>query len=163
MKENHVIDILEGAPLAGLTDNQLATVRLHIEGCPACRNAFEAAEFSTMLIRTRASEVITPSPFFHTKVLATLRERQANENVPVIWRLWKTAGALVSSMALTTAALAVFSLVVPGPSTYKDETATLNSYSAEGIILGQDQGDEQMTYDQVLSTIYADEFEGKQQ
>lgn len=163
MNDNHIIDILEGAPFTSLTDSQMATVRLHIEGCAACRSAFRTAEFSTMMIRKRASEVIDPPPFFQTRVMAALKERQALDNVPAIWRLWKSAGALVSSMALTTAALAVLSFVVPGPSTYTDTTATLNSYSADGVILGQDQGDDQMTYDQVLSTIYADDDEGKQQ
>jgi predicted anti-sigma-YlaC factor YlaD len=161
VQENHVIEILESAPLQSLTDDQMAIVRAHVEGCAACRSALRAAEFSTMLIRKRATEVVEPPAFFQTRVMAALRERKADDSAPVIWRLWKTAGALVSSMALTTAALAVLSVVAPGPSGYTEETATLNSYSAEGIIMGQDQAEEQITYEQVLSTIYADENEVK--
>jgi hypothetical protein len=87
------------------------------------------------------------------------RERQAIENTPVLSRLWKSAGALVSSMAVTTAALAALSFVIPAPiSASADETAT--AYSAESVLLGQ-TSDDQMSYDQVLSTIYVDGDEGK--
>ena len=90
--------------------------------------------------------------------MAALREQQAVESVPAMLRLWKSARALVSSMAVTTAALAVLSFVLPGPAVADDQTAS--AYSAESVIM--DQGsDEQMSYEQVLSTIYAEEDEAK--
>jgi hypothetical protein len=106
------------------------------------------------VIKNRTQTVIEPSPFFQTRVLAALRERQAEENVPALRRLWKSAGALVSSMAVATVALAALSFTVPtlGPTT--EQTAT--AYSAESVLL--DQGDDdQVTYEQVLSAIYEDD------
>src|SRR5882672_5516397 len=100
MKEKHIIEMLEKGPLASLTENEVRMISAHAEICLACRSAYEAARISTLLIKERAAETMEPSPFFQTRVLAALREQQANNNVPVLSRLWKSAGALVSSMAL---------------------------------------------------------------
>jgi hypothetical protein len=160
MNTTHIIEILEESPLSRLSENELLAVRRHVEDCLPCQRAFTAAQLSTALIKERAVEVIEPSPFFQTRVLAALREQQA-ENVPVLWRLWKSAGALVSTMALTTAALAVLSFVVPATTTSPETTATLIPSSAETVVFNQDQNDDQMSDDQVLSTIYADPDEGR--
>ena len=121
---------------------------------------FAVRRVEAQVIRERAAAVIEPSPFFQTRVLAALREQQAN-NVPVLGRLWKSAGALVSSMALTTATLAVLSFVVPGTTTSPETTATLIPSSAEAVVFNQDQSYDQMTDDQVLSTIYVDPEEAR--
>jgi len=143
-----------------LSESELLVVRSHAETCSDCRHAFEAAQLSTLLIRERSLEIIEPSPFFQTRVLAALREQQA-ENVPVLSRLWKSAGALVSTLALTTAALAVLSFVAPTASTSQETTATLIPLSAETVVFNQDQGDDQMSDDQVLGTIYEEPDEGR--
>ena len=159
MNQKHIIEILDNAPLASLSASEMTTVRSHVQECLSCRSAFEAAQLSTLAIKERVQVTIEPSPFFQTKVLAALRERQATESVPAVWRLWKSAGALVSSMAVTTAALAVLSFIVPAAVTpvYED-TGTVSL--AEAIIF--DQGnDEPLSYEQVLSTIYDDDDEAK--
>ena len=159
MKVEHIIDILDSAPLNSLSAEQVQIVQTHIQVCTSCDSAYQAASVSSLVIRERAQAAIEPSPFFQTKVMASWRELQAAENVPVLSRLWKSAGALVSSMAMTTAALAAVSFFVAAPATpASDETAT--AYSAESVLLGQ-AADDQMSYDQVLSTIYVDGDEGK--
>ncbi len=159
MKDEHVIEILDSAPFASLAEEQLLVVRSHSQDCVECGNAYRAAVLSSAVIKERVQASIEPSPFFQTRVLAALRERQAAENVPVLARLWKSAGALVSSMAVTTAALAALSFMVasPGTPTY-EQTAT--AYSAESVLLDQ-ASEDQMSYEQVLSTIYADDSEAK--
>jgi len=159
MKEKHIIDMLDNAPLASLSESEVETIRAHTHNCEVCRHAYEAAQLSTLVIKERTAETIEPSPFFQTRVLAALRERQASSNVPVFSRLWKSAGVLVSSMALTTAALAAFSFLVPGTTTLQ-ETATVTPYSTEAIVFNQDQPDD-VTIEQALNTIYADEGEAK--
>ena len=115
------------------------------------------ATLSTAAIKGRVQTVIEPSPFFQTRVLAALRERQAEESVPAFVRLWKSAGALVSSMIVATVALAALSFTVPTLAPSSNQAA---AYSAESVLL--DQGaEDQMSYEQVLSTIYADEVESK--
>jgi hypothetical protein len=167
MKKTHIIDILDNSPLASLTESELLTVRSHAESCPPCRHAYETAQLSTLLIKERVAEtiaaIIEPGPFFQTRVLAALREQQESNNVTVLSRLWKSAGALVSSMAVTTAALAALSFLAPGAgsSTSQETTAALTPYSAEAVVLNQDQSDDQLTDEQVLSAIYADPDEAR--
>jgi hypothetical protein len=159
MKVEHIIEILDSAPLKSLSAEQLKVVQTHVRDCTSCKSAYQAARVSNLVIKERAQATMEPSPFFQTRVMAAWRERQATENTPVLSRLWKSAGALVSSMAVTTAALAALNFIVPAPiNTSADETAT--AYSAESVLLGQ-AADDQMSYDQVLSTIYVDGDEGK--
>lgn len=159
MKQNHIIELLESGPLSSLTEDDVLAISTHVEDCSDCSQAYEAARISTLLIKERAAEAMEPSPFFQTRVLAAWRERQANDNVPAFWRLWKTAGALVSSMALTTAVLAAVSFLAPGAGTgtSQNTTAGLSQYSAEAVVFNQDQSDEQMTDEQLLNASYADD------
>src|SRR4029453_5630401 len=157
MNNSHIIDILDSAPLLNLDEAQLISVRNHIQTCASCAQAYEAATILSRVIHQRVTVEVEPSPFFATTVLAKLREQQA-ENVPVMLRLWRSASFLLSSMALTTAPLAVVSFVVPGPATGSTET-TVSAYSAESVILGDEE--DQLSYEQVLSTIYPEQEEAK--
>src|SRR5215212_3737934 len=159
MNDKHIIEILDNVSIATLSESELNQVRAHVLDCVSCRGAYEAARVAAVVLKSRAQAVIEPSPFFHTRVMAAWREQQAVENVPAMFRLWKSAKVLVSSMAVTTAALAVLSFVLPSQAVAVDDQ-TASVYSAESVIL--DRGtDEQMSYEQVLSTIYADEDEAR--
>lgn len=158
MNDKHITEVLDNAALAALSPSELDEIRAHARDCEPCGNAFEAAQLSALIIKERAQAVIEPSPFFQTRVMAALREQQAAENVPALWRLWNSARGLVSSMALTTAALAALSFMVSAPVTPagSDQTAAL---TAESVILGQDADD--LTYEQVMNAIYADDDEDR--
>ncbi len=159
MKDKHITEILDNASIANLSEGELSEIQTHARDCVSCRGAYDAARLSAVVVRSRAQATIEPSPFFPTRVMAALREQQAVESVPAMWRLWGSAKALVSSMAVTTAALAALSFMIPAPATsVVDQTASV--YSAESVIMGQ-ASDEQMTYEQVLGTIYADDDEAK--
>src|SRR5215468_2609004 len=106
MKDEHIIEILDSTPYSNLSAEQLRVVQRHSANCLSCESALEAASLSSAVIENRAQATIEPSPFFQTRVMAALRERQATESVPAFVRLWKSAGALLSSMAVGTAALA---------------------------------------------------------
>lgn len=159
MKEKHIIEVLDNGSFSSLSEIELNEVRDHARECESCRGAYEAARVSMLVIRSRAASAIEPSPFFQTRVMAALREQQAVESVPAILRLWNSARALVSSMAVTTAALAVLSFFVTAPATPAPDQQTASVFSADSVIMDQ-AGDEQMSYEQVLSTIY-DEDEAR--
>jgi hypothetical protein len=155
MNEKHITELLDNTSITNLSEFELKQVRIHVKSCLSCRNAYEAAQYSVLLLKSRAQATIEPSPFFHTRVLAALREQQAVDGIPAMLRLWKSARALVSSMAVTTAALAVLSFVLPGPAVADDQT--VSAYSVESVMMGQ--GSDELSYEQVLNAIYAEEDE----
>jgi hypothetical protein len=168
MRDEHIISLIESAPLASLSENDLTAIRAHTDQCSGCLRAFQAAQVSALLLQERAAETFEPSPFFHTRVLATLRERQAANgswaNSWALGRLWQTAGALASSMVATVAALAVLTFVIPGSEVASGPqlSSLANNYSAEEVILDQNpQPDEQLSDGQLLTTIYSGEEEAR--
>src|SRR5690242_13666879 len=159
MKDKHITEILDKASIAALSESELNEVRAHVLECISCRDAYEAARLSVVVLKSRAQVVIEPSPFFQTRVLAAWREQQAVESVPAMLRLWRSARAIVSSMAVTTAALAALTFMLPAQAPLTtDQTAS--ALSAESVIMGQ-SSDDQVTYDQVLSTIYQDDDDAR--
>ena len=163
MRDEHIIDMLESAPLAGLSEREEAAVRAHTATCAECRRAYEAAQISGLLLRERAAETFEPSPFFQTRVMAALRERRTSQEASALVRLWRTTGALVSSMAATVAALAVLTFFAPGtqPAAGTQEVASaFDSYSAEEVLFDRDElPEDQMSYGQVLTTLYESDEE----
>ena len=108
------------------------------------------------MLKERVAEVLEPSPFFHTRVLAQLRERQAANDKWAWSRIWRATGALASSMVATVAALAVLTFVIPESQvSYDLETSSArNSYSAEEVILNPgDLFDELASDGSVLTTL----------
>lgn len=158
---DHIISLIENAPLASLSPSDLTAIRRHTDDCVDCRRAFEAAQISMLLLRERAAEIFEPSPFFHTKVLATLRERQTAGGQWAWSRLWGAAGALASSMVLTVAALAALTFIPGGQAiSGSQEMTSLNSYSAEDVLLDQSEAlNGQVSEAQILTTLYGAEDE----
>ncbi|HEV7860505.1 MAG TPA: hypothetical protein VGO91_17940 [Pyrinomonadaceae bacterium] len=161
MRDEHIINMLETTPLASLGESELATIRTHTGVCPSCRRAYEAARISALLLRERAAETFEPSPFFQTRVLAALREWPATNETSALRRLWQATGALVSSMAVTVAALALLTFIGPShqpPKGPQGVASAMNSYSAEEVIFDPHKmPDDQMSYGQVLTTLYDEE------
>ena len=161
MKGQHIVSILENTPFAGLSESDLVLIRAHTNVCSDCWQAYEAAQISALLLKERAAETFEPSPFFQTKVLAILRERQTANEPWALARMWRAAGALVSSMAVTVATLAVLSFVVPSTQStlvLQNVASVSNAYSAEAVILDQrDRPDDQISDDQVFTTLYGAE------
>jgi hypothetical protein len=162
---NHITEILDNTPFGELTDTQMRTIQAHTPSCGECADAFAAARFASLLLQERISEAAenaaNANPFFQTRVLAAWREQQTAGGAWNLRRLWHAAGAIVASMAATTAALAVLMFVAPANTTTDQQTAALLPYSAETVVLEQDRNDSQLTNDQIIGAIYDDEDEGK--
>jgi hypothetical protein len=165
MKDNHIADILDNTPLADLSDSELQTIQAHVANCVDCERALAAASISALLIKERTSEAaqhtLNANPFFETRVLAAWREQQASVGAWNLRRLWNATGAIVASMAATTAALAVLTFVAPADNATNQQIAAVVPFSAETVVFDQDQDDNQLTNDQVINAIYADDDEGK--
>ena len=165
MNDNHITDILDNAPLATLSETDLQTVRAHVSTCAECERAFAAAQLSSLLLKERTSEAaentLNANPFFQTRILAAWREQQTSAGAWSLRRLWNATGALVASMAATTAVLAVLAFAAPSADSTTQMQAAVVPSSAETVVLEQDQDNNQLTNDQVISAIYADDDEGK--
>jgi anti-sigma-K factor RskA len=166
MRDEHIINLIENVPFASLSERDLTAIRAHTEHCADCLRAFQATQISALLLKERAAEVFEPSPFFQTRVMANLRERQASGSWANSWalgRMWRAAGAIASTMVATVAALAVLTFVFPASqvTTAPQQVSSLaNNYSAEEVLLNQsEQPDEQLSDAQVLNTIYDGEEE----
>jgi hypothetical protein len=160
MKTQHIISILEHKPFASLSESDLILIRAHTNLCSDCQQAYEAAHVSALLLKERAAETFEASPFFQTRVLAVLRERQTGNEPRTLQRMWRAARALVSSMAVTVATLALLSFVPSTPSTLlpQNVASVSNAYSTEAVILDQpDLPDDQISEDQVFTTLYGPE------
>ena len=165
MKDNHITDIIDNTPFVDLSDSELQAIHAHTATCVDCERAFAAASIASLLIKERTSEAaqytLNANPFFETRVLAAWREQQAAPGDWSFRRLWSATGAIVASMAATTAALAVLTFVAPADNATNQQIAAVVPYSAETVVLDQDQDDNQLTNDQVINAIYADDDEGK--
>jgi hypothetical protein len=134
------------------------TISAHAAGCESCERAFAAARLSFLILKGRSSETFEPSPFFQTRVLAHLRERQTASEAWSWSRIWRATGALASSMVATVAALAILTFVIPeSPTTAElvEAASARNLYSAEEVILNPDNlFDDQASDSFVLTTLY---------
>ena len=160
MRNEHIINLIEKTPVASLNDEDLVAIHAHTEQCPDCLRAFQAAQISVFLLKERVAEQLEASPFFNTRVLANLRERQAATKLWTWTPLWRAAGALTSSMIATVAALAVLTFIIPGSrvASGPQVSSLSNSYSAEEVLLNQsEQLDEPASDAQVLNTIYEED------
>ncbi len=162
MKDKHIISLIDESPVSGLSESDLTVIHVHIEQCLDCRQAFQAAQVSGVLLQERAAAEFEPSPFFQTRVMATFRERQA-ANEPWAWaRVWRAAGALASSMVATVIALAVLTFAIPGNQVISQQGGSLsNGYSAEEVILDEISQLEEQSDGQLLTTIYSAEEEAR--
>ena len=98
MNNSHIIDILDNAALAELTETQLASVRNHVDACPSCAESYHAAVLTSQVMHARVAVQVEPSPFFATTVLARIREQQP-DNLPAMLRLIRT---IISISAIST-------------------------------------------------------------
>ena len=157
MSDKHIISLIESTALSALSESDLSAIRAHNGDCSDCRRAFEAAQISVLLLKERVAESFEPSPFFQTRVMAHLRERQIANESWAFGRMWRAAGALASSMVATVAALAILTFMVPGTQVTSgtSEITAVNAYSAEEVLLDQSgTTDDQVSDGQVLTTLY---------
>lgn len=162
MRDEHIIERLDAGPLAQLSQPEREAMEQHIEVCDNCRREYSVARLAEDLVRVRAAEAIEPPAFFQTRVLAAWRDRRVSD----LWsfaRMWRSAGALVSSMAATVAVLVALTFVLPGtttPTGQADPSVAQPAYSAEDVIF--DSGGFAAVSDgQAANTILDENDEGR--
>ncbi|MEO8433639.1 MAG: hypothetical protein ABI596_01995 [Pyrinomonadaceae bacterium] len=149
----HITQLIEETPLASLSDSDLTAIRTHVRDCADCARTFAAAQIATLLLKEGVTEVFEPSPFFHTRVLATLRERQSANEGWAWSRLWRSASALAYSMVAAVALMAAVSFAIPATSSLQELTS---AYAEDSVILDQGEPlDDQVSDGHILATLYS--------
>jgi anti-sigma-K factor RskA len=160
MRNEHITELLDRAPLRSLSETDLARIREHSDQCALCRQAFRAAQVSSLMLRERATAAIEPSPFFKTKVMAAIRERQAATGAFSFLRFWKAARALVYSMAAVVVLLTGLTISQPGSLMEWQSPEQIAGYSADdsewALLAAEAAAADEITYDQVLTEIYSE-------
>ena len=156
MKDQHIISLIENTSFGSISESDLETIKAHAAECDACESAFAAARLASVMLRERTAETFEPSPFFQTRVMAHLRERQTANDTWAWSRIWRAAGALASSMVATVLALAVLTFVVPDSSTTGElvEASARNAYSVDEVILNPGDSLDEVSDSHILTTLY---------
>ena len=155
MKDPHIISLIENTSFGSISESDLETIKAHTVECHTCESAFAAARLAAVMLQERTAVTFEPSPFFQTRVMAHLRERQAANTWS--WdRIWRAAGALASSMVAAVLALAVLTFVIPDSSTTGElvEASARNAYSVEEVILDPGDSLDEVSDGHILTTLY---------
>lgn len=64
MRDEHIISLIESAPFASLTAQDLTAIRAHTDHCSNCLGAFQSAQVSALMLKERAAAGFEPAPFF---------------------------------------------------------------------------------------------------
>ena len=64
MKDKCIISLIEGTTFARLSESDLTVISVHIETCVGCRDAFQAAQVSAVLLQERAAPRLNHRHFF---------------------------------------------------------------------------------------------------
>jgi hypothetical protein len=157
MRDSHIIKMIEEKRVSRCSDGEMAAIKAHVEGCPECLRAYDAARISDSLVSSRASEAVEVPPFFKTRVMAAIREKRLSPELPAVMRWWQAARALLSVMCATVVVLIGLTLFNPvvGPQEQPAAMAATQSlFSPEFVVLGEGDLADDVAYDQVLGTMY---------
>jgi len=152
MRDDHIVDLLDGAPLERLGADERERVEAHALECAACRRAYDAARLGSELVMARARESVEPSPFFQTRVMAALRERRDAEEGGLA-RMWRAAWAFVAAMAMSVALLAGSAYLTAEP---QETVADATPYSADWGYVA-DSAPSDISDDQLVAILYDSE------
>ncbi len=150
MIDQHITTILEKTSFTDLTNNDIATIERHTLHCDRCLQSYQAARLAALLIKAKTKETAQPSPFFSTRVMAAIRERKLLKEEPILLRMWKIAGTLVSAMVVLVVILVVLTLVIHRRQPEMGQIIE----STDTIMLEQDTEKELAYDDQVLRIMY---------
>ncbi len=157
MKSKHITEILDNAAFADVSEEDLTIIRAHAENCPNCKQAFQAARVTSVLLKVK-SEIPAPlpSPFFQAKVINALQREKQNLQKPLeaFRRWWQASAAMVGLMVMIVACLIATSFIAPLASEDEAQAGTnFNLYTTDSVILNQ-KSPRDLTNEQVFQVIY---------
>ena len=157
MKEEHILDILDKQRFDELSRTEKDVIETHAAECSKCAIAYKSAQISSVLLKTSVMQNFEPTPFFHTRVLANLREKEIVKTPFFAFtRLWRASGSLVAVMITTVFVLLATTIFAPD---YKASANDLDT--AEIVILDGKSPNREFTNEQFLQMINSAERKEK--
>jgi hypothetical protein len=155
MMEEHILDILDEKAFGELKEAELSFIKSHAARCETCFRAFEAARISSTLLKIHAAaaaaETAAPSPFFQTRVMANLRERQARVNpFAAFGKLWRASASLMVMLVSIVFGLIALTVFAPDYNTVSSasvsslENDSTDMVIVNGRLIGREPNDEQV-------------------
>lgn len=160
MKNEHILDILDEKAFANLSENDLKIIDAHASRCADCRRHYSAAKISSVLLKTTADETFAPPPFFATRVMANLREKQIAANpLAAIGRMWKASKIIVGAMTAAVVLLVMLTIFAPDITQVSSSANAdvFNNYSTEMVILNEKIQTREPTNEQIFQIVYGAE------
>jgi hypothetical protein len=137
MNDKHIIDLIDGQSFNALSVADRERIATHTANCADCRDAYVSAKATSLMLQARVVQVIEPSPFFATRVMAAVRELRSAPSLLDLLSPWKTARAFVISGAGAVLILAGLTFITPQPNP-EIATAPADSYPTEGVVFIDD-------------------------
>ncbi len=155
MNNQHILEILDEKRFDDFGGDELENIQSHCARCSPCRQSFEAARISSVLLKVRAENpAIEPSPFFQAKMMNALRAKQnLRKPIAAFRRWWQASSVLVCSMLLLVFAFVALTLLAPKSNT-DEAVSTYNLYTTDSVILNQKPRN--LTTEQTLEVIYTE-------
>ncbi|MEW6729888.1 MAG: hypothetical protein AB1489_01000 [Acidobacteriota bacterium] len=162
--DQHVLRLITEKGINGLSESELALIQTHTEECRECLRAYQAARLMATILKARVNETVESTPFFHTRVMATLRERHSNEETTIFYRLWRMVWPTVSAMLAVIIALLIGNFILRFQASPSEQSYTPDSYTVETLILeeGDATASEQINDNEVFSAVFGPEDENGQ-
>lgn len=156
MRDDHIITLLEEKPASRFDAREISLMESHVADCASCLRAYEAARIAGSFVRARASETITVSPFFATRVMAAIRERRLSAELPAIVKAWRAARAVLSAMAAILIVLIGLTIFAGSPEQAQltEATASQSMLFPEFVVLEEGELADDLLYDQVIGIVY---------
>ncbi len=157
MKNRHITKIIDQNNFANLSAKDLVIINAHVAVCRDCEQAVQAARLSSILIRAHSSEnAPVQSPFFQSKVLNALREKQNSiKAIGTFRRWWQASALMVGIMLMMVAGLAAITLRASLSNNFETPQAGIsnfNLYSTDTVIFNQKLAPE-LTTEQVFQIL----------
>lgn len=156
MRSEHILDILDEKAFGELNEVEKLAIETHSAQCKSCFQAYKAAQISSVLLKASAEQHFEPSPFFQTRVMANLREKQVSMNPFLAFgRMWKASRTLVAMMTTIVVALIALTILAPGFSKASNASASpFDSYSPDVVILNERVSTKEPTNEQIFQIVY---------
>ena len=160
MTNKHILEILDQKAFADISADERKIIDAHILMCADCDRHFAAAKISSVLLRSNADEVFAPSPFFATRVMANVRDKQIAVNpLAALGKMWKASKTVVGAMTAAVFVLIMLTVFAPDIKQVSSaaNTDVFNNYSTEMVILNERIQTREPTNEQIFQIVYGSE------